>query len=552
MKQHTPYSNFIQQSPKLSNEFEDDIFLQDYLATYLEDSMKVTIFNDLRRFGERAATELMEYTKVCESNPPKLTHFDAWGNRIDEIKVAPEWNKLKKVAAEEGLVAIGYERNFGRFSRLYQFVKLYLYTPSSAIFSCPLAMTDGAARLIEKFGDEKMKNELLKGLTSRDSNQFLTSGQWMTERAGGSDVSRSMTLAKEIDGTYYLYGHKWFTSAITADMAFTLASTSQPSNGKRAPLTLFYLPIRNVDGSLNGIKVEALKDKLGTKALPTAQLHLNGAKAVKISEEGRGVKMISTLFNITRIYNTMTAVSYMRRAFSLADKYSHIRETFGKKISQHPLHKISLRKMEIEYQSNALLCFFLTQLLGKDELNEADDTDIALLRLLTPVSKLYTAKGVIKAASEEIEMFGGLGYLEDTFIPMLLRDAQVLSIWEGTTNVLALDMIRAIQKESVLPPFIMWAKQQLESNKIQQKHKEILSEKIRFLTQQISAMSSPEDWEKYARSLAFFIAELSIGILWIDFNDKMNFKKELYASATDYWLSQKIQTTSFDAINRLL
>src|SRR5690554_4582678 len=256
MKAHTPYSNFLQSVPSLTNEYTQDEFLQDYLEVHMPKEVMDEIRPDLIRFGERVATELIEYANACENNPPKLISYNAWGERVDEIQVAPEWEKLEEVAAEEGLVAIGYERKYGEFSRLYQFVKLYLYTPSSAIYSCPLAMSDGAARLIELYGDEYLKGAPYQGLTSRDPKLFKTSGQWMTERTGGSDVSRSMTLAYEEDGAYVLRGHKWFTSAITADMVFTLASTEQPKDGRRAPLSLFYLPIRHEDGSLNGIEVE--------------------------------------------------------------------------------------------------------------------------------------------------------------------------------------------------------------------------------------------------------------------------------------------------------
>ncbi len=292
MQLNTPFSDFIQQAPKLENEFTDDQFLQDYLSSYLPRETVDVITPDLIQFGKRSASEFISWAREAETNPPTLTQFNAWGERIDEIQISQGWLNLEKVAAEDGLVAIGYERKFGEHSRLYQFTKLYLYTASSAIYTCPLAMTDGAARLIELYGDELLKGEIFFGLTSREPASFKTSGQWMTERTGGSDVSRSMTLALTDGDNYKLFGHKWFTSAITADMAFTLASTEQPESGKRAPLSLFYLPIRTQDGKLNGIEVEALKDKLGTKALPTAQLKLKGVKARLVGEKDKGVRTI--------------------------------------------------------------------------------------------------------------------------------------------------------------------------------------------------------------------------------------------------------------------
>jgi len=545
MKKHTPYSDFIQQVPKLGNEFEDDTFLQDYLETYFPKKKLAEIKPDLQQFGARVGNEFLVWARDAEVNEPTLTQFDAWGNRVDHIQVSDGWKKLERVAAEDGLVAIGYERKQGEHSRLYQFVKLYMYTASSAIYTCPLAMTDGAARLIETYGDEFLKGKPFEGLTSRNPDNFKTSGQWMTERTGGSDVSRSMTFAYPDGEHFELKGHKWFTSAITANMAFTLASTEQPKDGKRAPLSVFYLPIRDEKDKLNGIVVEALKDKLGTRALPTAQLELTGSKARLVGEKGKGVKTISTLFNITRIYNTISAVSYMRRAYSLPKAYAKQREAFGKKIGKHILHEKSLRKLQITYQSNAILAFYLTRLLGKEECGLASEMERSVLRLLTPVAKLYTAKQAIKSASEYIEMFGGLGYLEDTGIPVMLRDVQTLSIWEGTTNVLSLDMLRAAEKENGLNAFALYAKQLL-----QQEYPSALMEflaaignKLDVFLGFVSSRPTAEDMVASSRDVAFYLAELTIALLWLDML-RLNPEKEEYQQTLHYWITYKMNDAS--------
>ncbi|HRP38841.1 MAG TPA: acyl-CoA dehydrogenase family protein [Chitinophagales bacterium] len=549
MTKNTPYSDFTQVIPQLDNQFTDDTFLQDYLKRYLPADALNKISPDLHNFGKRVAKEFLEWAWDAEQNNPELTQYDAWGNRIDEIKVSQGWLNLERVAAEEGLVAIGYEREFGEHSRLYQFVKLYLYTPSSAIYSCPLAMTDGGAKLIEVYGDEYLKGEIFKGLTSRDPKQFKTSGQWMTERTGGSDVSRSMTIGeKQESGEYILRGHKWFTSAITANSAFTLASTEQPENGQRAPLSLFFLPIRNEDGSLNGIEVEALKDKLGTRALPTAQLRLTGARAHLVSEKGKGVRSIATLFNVTRIYNAVSAVSYMRRAYALSKTFSTTREAFGKKIDQHVLHKKTLRDMEIAYQSNTILAFFLTQLLGKEECNKATENEKLLLRFLTPVAKLFTAKESIKYASEHIEVFGGVGYLEDSQVPVMLRNVQTLSIWEGTTNVLSLDMLRAAEKENGFEVFQAFVKQQLNDCTASElsAQKELIQQKLNVLFNFMQQIKNKEELVAASRDIAFYIAEATIALLWLDFL-KQNPENKNYQQALTYWAKYKMNEASLDA-----
>lgn len=545
MSKPTIYSDFLQNIPRLNNEFTDDVFLQDYLKTYLPENFQQEIFLDLECLGKRTTTELLDWAHDAEINEPQLIQFNAYGKRIDEIRVAPGWKNLERAAAEEGLVAIGYERKFAEFSRLYQFAKLYLYTPSSAIYTCPLAMTDGAARLIEVYGDDELKQTIFKHLTSRNPATFKTSGQWMTERTGGSDVSRSMTFATPDGNDYILKGHKWFTSAITADMAFTLASTEQATTDKSAPLSLFYLSIRNEDGTLNGIEVEALKDKLGTRALPTAQLLLTGVKAKLVGEKGKGVRTISTLFNITRIYNTISAVSYMRRAYALSNAYSKERTAFKKKLEGHILYKKSLRELEIAYQSNTSLGLFLARLLGKEECNIATENEKDLLRILTPVAKLYTAKQSIQQASEHIELFGGLGYLEDSGIPAMLRDAQVLSIWEGTTNVLSLDMLRAIEKENGLVAFKHFADEFLHivDTPALENQKKIVTDKVKFLFDFINKLKDQEQFIAVSRDVAFYIAETTIALLWLDFV-KNNLDQPHYTNALNYWLRYKIKEDS--------
>jgi alkylation response protein AidB-like acyl-CoA dehydrogenase len=369
----------------------------------------------------------------------------------------------------------------------------------------------------------------------------------MTERTGGSDVSRSMTFAAPEGDGYVLKGHKWFTSAITADMAFTLASTEQVEQG-RVPLSLFYLPIRFEDGSLNGIEVEALKDKLGTRALPTAQLLLTGAKARLVGEKGKGVRTIATLFNVTRIYNTISAVSYLRRAYALSKAYSSQREAFGQLIENHVLHKKSLREMEMAYQSNTMLALYLAQLLGKEDCNTALESEKELLRLLTPIAKLYTAKQSIKYASELIENFGGIGYLEDSGIPVMLRDTQTLSIWEGTTNVLSLDMLRAMEKENGLSAFKIFAEKILagtndpelsdQKKKIEQKMNTVMSFIQNAPNKNILVAS--------ARDIAFYLAELSIALLWLDFL-QTDPNRSNYRNTLDYLLRYTMREDTLES-----
>ncbi len=459
--------------------------------------MQNQIFTHLQHVGDLAANQWQKWASLAMAEPPKLIQYDAWGKRVDQIQVSAAWTELEKAAATEGIVATAYERKFGEFSRVYQMALLYLYSPSSAFYSCPLAMTDGAARALEIYGDEELKRTAFQNLISRDPQKFWTSGQWMTERTGGSDVSQTSTEATlEGTNTYRLRGTKWFTSATTSQMALTLARTNSHEKGNRG-LSMFYLKLRDENQNLQNIEVHRLKDKLGTKALPTAEVTLDGTPASLIGKEGDGIKTIATVLNITRVYNSICALGHMRRGIDLANDYANRREAFGAKLINLPLHKKTLDDLQNEFQKCFALTFFVVELLGKEEIGNASDVERKLLRALTPLVKLYTAKKAIQISSEVLECFGGAGYIEDTGLPYLLRDAQVYAIWEGTTNVLALDFLRVCAKENALQEIANW-----------------MTTQSKTAIENLVKLNDPK-WAlpENARDLAFLVCELLINFL---------------------------------------
>jgi len=450
---------FVQESPKLGNQYLEDTALRELIQRVLPEDIKLKIEQDLIRFGSRILEDISYFGKQSELNPPQLVQYDAWGKRIDEVKVNNGWKQLQRIAAEEGIVSIGYERTFKEWSRFYQYVKVYLFAASSYVFDCPLSMTDGAARLIELWGTDQQKKKYLFHLISRDPNKFWTSGQWMTERTGGSDVGLSETFAKPTNknGEYSITGFKFFTSAVTSDMTILLARTQnnkgESEKGSKG-LSAFLVEIRDQKGTLNNILVHKMKQKLGTKAVPTAELELINTPGILIGPSNNGVKVISTILNITRIHNAINSISIMRRGIAIARDYAHRRQVFGKQLSNQPLHLTTLANLEIEYRSALQFTFNVVILHGKMECSVATNEEKILFRLLTPLLKLYTAKQAIAVSSECIEALGGTGYMEDSDLPRLLRDAQVLSIWEGTTNVLSLDVWRPIKSEKALEVYM--------------------------------------------------------------------------------------------------
>lgn len=532
-------TQFIQSSPYFDNPIEDELLI-DYLKRHIDLKYQNEVLNNLEKFSKRIVNEIEILATKAENNPPKHIPFSAWGDRIDEIEVDHSWKKLEEIACEEKLISLGYERNQAEDSRLFQMAKIFMFHPSSAFFSCPLAMTDGAAKLIETYGDESLKEKAFKNLTSDNPKNFWTSGQWMTEKTGGSDVGISETIAVKNEDHYVLHGIKWFTSATTSQMAMTLARVVD-KNGKKIDgpkgLALFYLELKDENNKLNNLEILRLKDKLGTKALPTAEIRLYGTKAKMIGATGEGIKKISSLFNITRIYNSCCATASYYRLQNLATNYAKNRIAFNKSIISHPLHYKKLTELKAKYQSCFHLTFFLSKLLGSSEINKNDNNE-KILRLLTPIAKLYTAKLNLNAASELIESIGGAATIEDTRIPKWLRDAQILTIWEGTTNILSLDAIRAIHKDNALPPFL----DLIDSLLIKQKEgyeKSILELKVKEFKNSVNEIfkENNEFIQYKADDLCFTIAKLISALLMLD-HANFYHKKGHYLTLTKIFIQQ--------------
>ncbi|XP_032992183.1 acyl-CoA dehydrogenase family member 11-like isoform X2 [Lacerta agilis] len=505
---------FCQEQPRIGNPYLEDAFLQDYLKSQLPTEVFADVSLDLEQFGTRVKDEIDLLGRECELNPPQLKQFDAWGRRVDEIITCPAWKRMKEISAEEGLIAEAYERRYSNWSRIHQIAKLYLFATSSGTFSAPLAMTDGAAKVIESLGIPKPLEEVFIHLTSRDPAKFWTSGQWMTERRGGSDVaSGTETVALELpDGSYSLHGLKWFTSATDSDITLTLARSmtadGQIQQGSKG-LSLFYLKMRDEEGKLNGIEIQRLKDKLGTRQLPTAELLLNGAKSLKISAEGRGVASIANMLTITRIHNVIYAVSAMRRVITLARDYATKREAFGKPLKAHPLHMQTLARMEVQARGAFLLMMEMGRLLGLEETKKDTEQDQHMLRLLTPVAKLYTGK-------------------------------QVLTIWEGTTNILSLDVLRSLVKSQgkVLDAFFSTAQARLKvalsisELELSVQIVQNALHKLRQFTKKIS-LQGEVGMQLSARDFAYALARIYGGVLLLEYAARPN------ASATDIYSAQR-------------
>jgi alkylation response protein AidB-like acyl-CoA dehydrogenase len=451
---------FFQDPPRLGNTYAEDPLLREHLARTLAPEALAAIEPELAHLGALAAGPLLELQAADRLAEPRLVQWDPWGRRIDRIELTPLWREAAALAARHGLVAAAYERRLGAASRTHQLAMVYLLEPSMDVYACPLAMTDGAARTLLDLGSPALVERAVPRLTSRDPARAWTSGQWMTERTGGSDVSGTETAARRDGDGWRLHGTKWFSSATSAEMALALARPEGNPPGSRG-LALFYVETRSEDGTPNGVLVNRLKDKLGTRKLPTAELTLDGARAVPVAGLGDGVRNVVPMLEVTRTWNAVVAAAGMQRALELARDYARRRVAFGGPLAARPLHRDTLAGLEAEREGAFLLAFRAAALLGRRDAGEANARDRALLRVAIPLAKLTTGRQAVAVASEALECFGGAGYVEDTGLPRLLRDAQVLPIWEGTTNVLSLDALRALAEEGAAEALAAEVEEQL-------------------------------------------------------------------------------------------
>ena len=317
-------SPFVQQGPSTANAVANNPTLKRLLAQSFSPDELETLLPRLIAFADRCRTEVAALGDRAEANPPQVSHYGAWGARVDRLHVDPAWDQMLRIAAQGRLIAEAYERKYGSRSRLIQVALVQAFHPHSAVATCPLAMTDGCSRILETHGRAQgleQAEEYWQNLTSDDPSTAWTAGQWMTEKEGGSDVGRSSTVArKNPDGSWSLTGTKYFTSATTAQISLTLARCEGAPTGSKG-LSLFVVePWMQADGSPRDIRVRRLKPKMGTKALPTAELELDGVRAQLIGpENGGGVRLITTMLNVCRHWNAMTATAWI---FHHADQLS--------------------------------------------------------------------------------------------------------------------------------------------------------------------------------------------------------------------------------------
>jgi acyl-CoA dehydrogenase len=408
----------------------------------------------LQRMGDQAANEGCAWAAEADRNPPKLVTHDRTGERIDAIDYHHSYRQLQQLGYGGGIVAASYDPALaaerGEAPRALTFGLGYLFAQAEAGMYCPVCMTDGAATLLHQFATPELKARFIPRLGTTNMDQLFTGAMFLTEKQGGSDVGQITTEAKGGGGTpgeaVQLFGDKWFCSNVDADVIMILARPEGALAGTRG-LGLYVLPRQLENGQRNAYRVNRLKEKLGERSFPSGEVTLDGAIAYLLGGPGQGFHQMAEMLNLSRLYNALASVAVMRRAVVEAIEWAEQRVAFGKRVIEHPLMAETLMDMACEQRLALNWAFRGVGLMDRLDSGRATAEERRTLRLLTPLLKYVLGKQAVSVVSEGVEALGGNGYIEDWPLARVLRDAQVLPIWEGTTNILVLDTFRALRKE---------------------------------------------------------------------------------------------------------
>jgi putative acyl-CoA dehydrogenase len=398
----------------------------------------------LRDFGTRVGGEpLREWGPRADRNPPVLRTHDRYGNRVDQIEFHPAWTALLHLGIGSGIPSLPW-REPRAGAHVTRGALLYLLSQADAGVGCPLSMTYASIPALRDA--QALADEWTPRLTDPDPSTSALCGMAMTEKQGGSDVRSNTTAAVPIgseDGLYELTGHKWFCSHPVSDAFLVLA---QAPGG----LTCFLLPRTLPDGDRNvGFRIVRLKDKLGTRSLASAEVEFDAALAWRAGDEGRGVATIIEMVNHTRLDCALGSAATMRKAVAEATHHAAHRSAFGRPLVDQPLMRNVLADLCVESEAATLLAFRLARSFDEASRGSAGGSDeaAAFQRLATPIAKFWVCKRATPVAVEALEVLGGNGYVEESPMPRLLRDSPLNSIWEGSGNVIALDVLRALARE---------------------------------------------------------------------------------------------------------
>jgi len=373
---------------------------------------------------------------------PELHTFDRQGRRIDRVEFHPSWHGMMRMAREQGMITQPYsDSRPGAWPAYAAAFSMHHQIESGS--QCPHSMTLACVPVLRQ--EPELFELLAPKLFSRtydprdiplQQKDSILVGMGMTEKQGGSDLRTNSTRAEAVAGGYELTGHKWFFSAPMCDAHLVLARTE-------GGLSCFFVPRYRPDGSKNAVQIQRLKEKIGNRSNASSEVEFHGAWGRMVGKEGRGIPTIIEMANITRLNCVMGAASLMRQCVVQAIHHARQRHAFGKRLVEQPLMQNVLADMALESEAATQLMMRMAEAFERDD----SPLERAYQRIVTPAGKLWTTKRSIELSAEAMEVFGGNGYMDEGPMGRLYRETPVLSIWEGSGNVMALDLLRAVARE---------------------------------------------------------------------------------------------------------
>ena len=444
-----------------TNLFTSDPGLAELLALYLPAPLLAHLQPHLVQLGALAGGVLDSLAHTADKHPPELQHRTRSGMDIQRVVKHPAYVELERVAFSElGLAAMSHRPGVlgwhASFPPAAKYALTYLFVQAEFGVCCPLSMTDSLTRTLRKFAAPELLARYFPSLTTQVFDELSQGAMFMTEQGAGSDVAATATRAVPDGDAYQLHGDKWFCSNPDAALAMVLARIEGAPAGMKG-VSLFLLPRVLPDGSHNTHRIVRLKDKLGTRSMASGEIQLAGARAWLVGDAGRGFVQMADMVNNSRLSNGVRAAGLMRRAYSEALFVATHRRAFNKRLIDMPLMRRQLVKLLLPTEQARSMVFQTADALRRADEGVAgvagdagDGSAHALIRILTPLIKFRACRDARKVTGDAMEVRGGCGYIEDWADPRLVRDAHLGSIWEGTSNIVALDVLRAIRKDDAL------------------------------------------------------------------------------------------------------
>jgi alkylation response protein AidB-like acyl-CoA dehydrogenase len=478
-------------------------------------------------FGTLVGGTLAARAEVTDKHGPVLHSYDEWGREVNEVVHHHTWTENKADLVRHGFT--GLERLAGRpVPAVVTAARAYLVCQAETAAYCGLGMTSGAADVVERHAPDAVRAELVERLTSADPDNAWEGGMFLTERQGGSDVGANTTRAVQDGDEWLLYGEKHFCSNVDADVFIVLARPEGAPPGGRG-LATFIVPRHTPDGAANGFRIKRLKPKLGTVGVPTAEVALDGARAWlagsprasatgDAARDGKGLNRMMEMVNGSRFGVALMGLGIHRRSFLEAAIYAAHREQWGRRIDEYPLVRETLVDLLVELEAVSAITFECAAA-GRIATNE--DEGRLLRRVLIPLAKMRATREAIGAASTALEVFGGNGYMEDWPMARQLRDAQCHTIWEGTENILCLDVRRAMKGEGAHEALLARVERALDSasgHVALAEPADAVAGALKETHEAVAFMEgAPDDLQLlHSRRFAHLLADLAEGALLLD------------------------------------